>query len=269
MSACNPNSAPWCGPIHELDPDYLLRLTPEQAELYLQIAETGVRLLRDDLPLNNAIAILGSKTFQSRRDHVHTYTRPELQGVKFVITLVDSGENSNSVKAFEIRVRKRLDGVRKQDLEERLELQRASDYVAFSLDPRTDVDFSYEVGLDAVSCYPVWIGLNFFKDEAYATIDPRADQEAKYLGPVIMRRSFMTPEEEMERARRVPQCRSREPAPRSGLWKPTISHDVPNAEYFKRQETLAYRVNKGQLIISVGLGSPEHEARVWWAWIGK
>ena len=192
------------------------------------------------------------------------FSRAELPGIYFEIDfdLADSG-TLDSVNAVSIRTMNLLEGVEKKTLEEKLGLQRAFNYVALSLDQRTDVDFSYEVGMDTISCYPVFINLNFFKDEAYATVDPRADQEAKYLGPVIMSRSLMSPEEEMERARRVPQCRSREPAPRSGLWKPIIPHDVPNAEYFKRQEALAYRV------ISVGIGSPEQEARVWWAWIGE
>ena len=219
MPACGPNSPPWCGRplIHEPDLQNINRLTPEQIALYLDIAKTGVRLLRDDLTFNEVRGMLGHQIFYDEDANEYTFTRIELKGVLFVVGLVDSAESiSNSVDSFDIRVTNRLEGVQKNDLEEHLGLQQASNYVAFSLDPRTDVGFSYYVGRDVVSCYPVSIGLNFFKDEAYATVDPRADREAKYLGPVTMHRIFMSREEKIERAHRIPQCRSRQPVP-SGM----------------------------------------------------
>ncbi|WP_157128533.1 hypothetical protein [Cupriavidus sp. USMAA2-4] len=272
MPACSADAAPWCGQplLHTPKPEDLNHLTPEQVALYLEIAKTGIRLVRDAAPFDEEKEIFGELIFHGKHHNEFTYTRPELNGVSIKIRLAKpENGSSNSVIRFYIGVRKRLAGIDKQALEEQLQLQRAENYVAINLDRQPYINFEYEVGMDPVSCYPVTVLLNYFKDEAYSTLDSRAEREAKYLGPVLIERAWMTPEETMVRARRVPQCRSRQPAPRSGLWKPTIPHDVPNAEYFKRHEAYAQRVQKGQPMLSVGIGSPAQEARVLWTWVGE
>ncbi|WP_157128532.1 hypothetical protein [Cupriavidus sp. USMAA2-4] len=272
MPACSADAAPWCGQplLHTPKPEDLNHLTPEQVALYLEIAKTGIRLVRDDEPFDEVKQIFGRQVSYDKNDNEYTYARPELNGILFSIRLSGSAPSSStSTIRFYIGVRKRLAGIDKQALEEQMDLPLAKKNLAINLDRQSHINFGYKIGMDSVSCYPVTVLLNYFKDEAYSTLDPRAEQEAKYLGPVLIERAWMTPEETMVRARRVPQCRSRQPAPRSGLWKPTIPHDVPNAEYFKRHEAYAQRVQKGQPMLSVGIGSPAQEARVLWTWVGE
>ncbi|MCP3025295.1 hypothetical protein M2C83_40690, partial [Cupriavidus basilensis] len=271
MPGCNYNSSPWCGKplVHEPNLENVKTLTPEQAALYLTIAETAMRLLRDDVPFEEVKDIFGKQIFYGKYYNEYTYARPELNGISFDIgfTITKDG-SSESVDSVTINGGYML-GVSKQDLEKRLGLQRASNYVTFNIDPATFINFHYHAGTDLVSCYPVSVYLSFFKDQEYSNIDPRADSEAKYLGTVRMNRAYMTPEEKMQRAQRVPQCRSRQPAPRSGLWLPKIPHDVPGADYFLSKDQRAQRVQKGQPMFSVGISPPSEEARVLWTWVGE
>ncbi|WP_458766830.1 hypothetical protein [Cupriavidus basilensis] len=271
MPGCNYNSSPWCGKplVHEPNQEDVKTLTPEQAALYLTIAETAMRLLRDDVPFEEVKDIFGKQIFYGKYYNEYTYSRPELNGVSYKIGFVKSKDGlSESVDSVTIRGGYKL-GISKQDLEKRLGLQRASNYVTFNIDPTTFINFTYEAGVDLVSCYPVKVYLSFFKDQEYSNIDPRADSEAKYLGTVRMLRAYMTPEEKMQRAQRVPQCRSLQPAPRSGLWLPKIPHDVPGADYFLSKDQRAQRVQKGQPMFSVGISPPSEEARVLWTWVGE
>ncbi|MCP3025317.1 hypothetical protein, partial [Cupriavidus basilensis] len=222
MPGCNYNSSPWCGKplVHEPNPEDVKTLTPEQAALYLKIAETAMRLLRDDAPFEEVKNIFGKQRFYDDYDNTYTYARPDLSDISFDIGFTRTKDGSSeSVDSVTISGGYMI-GVSKQDLEKRLGLQRASNYVTFNIDPAIFIDFHYHAGMDLVSCYPVSVYLSFFKDQEYSNIDPRADSEAKYLGTVTMLRAYMTPEEKMQRAQRVPQCRSRQPAPRSGLWLP-------------------------------------------------
>ncbi|MBB1631789.1 hypothetical protein [Cupriavidus sp. UME77] len=244
-------------------------LTPEQAALYLTIAETAMRLLRDDVPFEEVKDIFGKQGFHDDYNNTYTYSRHEINNLASRISFSRTKDGlSQSVSRISISGGYML-GISKQDLEKRLGLQRASNYVTFNIDPATFIDFHYHAGMDLVSCYPVNVYLSFFKDQEYSNIDPRADSEAKYLGTVTMLRAYMTPEEKMQRAQRVPQCRSRQPAPRSGLWLPKIPHDVPGADYFLSKDMRAQRVKKGQPMLSVGISPPSEEARVLWTWVGK
>jgi len=271
MPGCNYNSSPWCGKplVHEPNPEDVKTLTPEQAALYLKIAETAMRLLRDDAPFEEVKSILGKQIYYSKHYNEYTYTIPDLNDISFSISFLKSKDGlSESASRISMSGGYML-GVSKQDLERQLGLQRASNYVTFNIDPAIFIDFHYRAGMDLVSCYPVSVYLSFFKDQEYSNIDPRADSEAKYLGTVTMLRAYMTPEEKIQRAQRVPQCRSRQPAPRSGLWLPKIPHDVPGADYFLSKDQRAQRVQKGQPMFSVGISPPSEEARVLWTWIGE
>ncbi|MCP3025287.1 hypothetical protein, partial [Cupriavidus basilensis] len=255
MPGCNYNSSPWCGKplVHEPNLEDVKTLTPEQAALYLTIAETAMRLLRDDVPFEEVKDIFGKQIFYGKYYVEYTYSRQDLNGISFSISIAKYKDGlSESVSRITISGGYKL-GISKQDIEKRLGLQRASNYVTFNIDPATFIDFTYDAGVDLVFCYPVNVYLSFFKDQEYSNIDPRADSEAKYLGTVTMDRAYMTPEEKMQRAQRIPQCRSRQPAPRSGLWLSKIPHDVPGADYFLSKDQRAQRVQKGQPMFSVGI----------------
>jgi hypothetical protein len=269
--ACRAGSPPVCdAPLeHEPDPEDLNHLMPAQVELYLKLAETAVRLVRDDIPFEDVRAMFGQQIHYSAPYNTYTFVRPELEGVSFDIGMVKvKNGTSSSVSRVRIEVRRRLVGIEKQALEQRLKLTRAPNYIAINMDRQWWVGFSYETGNDLVSCYPVRVSLDYFKDESYSTLDPRAESEAKYLGLVNISRFYLTPEEKLKLAQRIPQCRSYQPTPRSGLWKPSIPHDVQDAAYFNRHEQVAQRLKQGQPMYSVGLGSPAEEARVLWTWVG-
>ncbi|WP_145997207.1 MULTISPECIES: hypothetical protein [Ralstonia] len=272
MQACRAGSPPVCGEplLHEPDPENLNHLTPDQVELYLKLAETAVRLVRDDIPFEKVREMFGEQIHYSAHYNEYTFVRPELKEVFFNIGMVHEGRGATgSVDSVNIEVRHRLVGIDKKVLEKRLELTRPKDYVSINLMRQWWVDFMYETGNDLVSCYPTRVYLNYFKDEGYSTLDPRTESEAKYLGKIYISRFYLTPEEKLKYAQRIPQCRSREPAPRSGLWRPSIPHDVPYADYFKRYELVSMRLTQGQPMYSVGLGRPADEARVLWTWVGE
>ncbi|MCP3024439.1 hypothetical protein, partial [Cupriavidus basilensis] len=133
MPGCNYNSSPWCGKplVHEPNPEDVKTLTPEQAALYLKIAETAMRLLRDDVPFEEVKNIFGKQIYYSTHDNAYIYTRPDLSDISFDIGFTKTKDGlSESVDSVTINGGYML-GVSKQDLEKRLGLQRASNYVTF------------------------------------------------------------------------------------------------------------------------------------------
>ena len=115
MPGCNYNSSPWCGKplIHE--PKNVKTLTPEQAALYLTIAETAMRLLRDDVPFEEIKDIFGKQRFYDDYDNTYTYARPDLNGVSCKIGFLKSKDGiSESVDSVTIRGGYKLGGLKSE-----------------------------------------------------------------------------------------------------------------------------------------------------------
>lgn len=263
--------------IREPNPSAVRMLTPQEAESFMTILEAGMRLVRDDVPINEIEPLLGQRFFYDDIDHTYSYRRPDFKGIIFTVTVRKTADGEREpVLGFgvEIHTPRYLGGLDKSEIERRLDLVRGDGYQGGDiLHYSPMVGFQYDSGLDAISCYPVHVMLGYFKDSEIFHLDPRADEQAKYLEDIqIMRaHSLMTHEETALRQQRIPQCRSRQLAPRSGLWKPIIPNDVPFADYWhgNPNATLARRIERGKELPAAGLGDQEDEARVLWTWVGE